>query len=183
MTDQTILENQPIGTVVSYLSSEDPNLGDTFTYSLVTGAGDADNTSFSISGNQLLSAVVFDYETKNSYTVRIRTTDQGGLWFEKSFVITILNVNDAPVADNQTVTTPEDTALAITLTGSDQDGDTISFAVIAQPTHGILTGTASNLTYTPFENYNGPDSFTFIADDGQLVSNVATVNITVNASQ
>ena len=179
MTDQTILENQPIGTVVSYLSSEDPNLGDTFTYSLVTGAGDADNTSFSISGNQLLSAVVFDYESKNSYTVRIRTTDQGDLWFEKSFVITILNVNDAPVADNQTVTTPEDTALAITLTGSDQDGDTLSFAVIAQPTHGILTGTASNLTYTPFENYNGPDSFTFIADDGQLVSNVATVNITV----
>jgi hypothetical protein len=181
MTDQTILENQPIGTVVSYLSSVDPNLGDTFTYSLVSGTGDADNGSFSISGNQLLSAAVFDYETKSNYTIRIRSTDQGGRYFEKSFVITILNVNDPPVANNQSVTTPEDTTLPITLTGSDQDGDLLSFAVIAQPLHGILTGTAPNLTYTPAENYNGSDSFTFNANDGNLVSNTATVSITVTA--
>ena len=181
MTDQTILENQPIGTVVSYLSSVDPNLGDTFTYTLVSGTGDTDNASFSISGNQLLSAVVFDYETKSSYSIRIRSTDQGELYFEKSFVITILDVNDPPVANDQSVTTPEDTALSITLTGSDQDGDLLSFAVIAQPTHGILTGTAPNLTYTPAANFYGTDSFTFNADDGELVSNVATVSITVTA--
>ena len=180
MTDQTILENQPIGTVVSYLSSVDPNLGDTFTYSLVSGDGSGDNDYFSIDGNRLLSAEVFDYETKDSYTIRIRTTDQGGLWFEKSFTITILDANDAPVANDQSVTTPEDTALAITLTGSDQDGDLLSFAVIAQPMHGILTGTAPFLTYTPAANYNGSDSFTFNADDGELVSNVATVSITVS---
>jgi hypothetical protein len=147
----------------------------------VSGTGDADNASFSISGNQLLSAAEFDYETKSNYTIRIRSTDQGGLYFEKSFVITILNVNDPPVANNQSVTTPEDTALAITLTGSDQDGDLLSFAVIAQPTHGVLTGTAPNLTYTPAENYNGSDSFTFNANDGNLVSNTATVSITVTA--
>ena len=181
MTDQTILENQPIGTVVSYLSSVDPNLGDTFTYSLVSGEGGEDNDSFSIDGNRLLSAEVFDYETEDSYTIRIRSTDQGGLWFEKSFTITILDANDAPIANNQSVTTPEDTTLPITLTGYDQDGDLLSFAVIAQPLHGILTGTAPNLTYTPAANYNGPDSFTFIANDGNLVSNTATVSITVTA--
>ena len=181
MTDQTILENQPIGTVVSYLSSVDPNLGDTFTYSLVGGEGSEDNDSFSIDGNRLLSDEVFDYETKDSYTIRIRSTDQGGLWYEESFVITILDINDAPIANDQSVTTPEDTALAITLTGSDQDGDLLSFAVIAQPLHGILTGTAPNLTYTPAENYNGSDSFTFNANDGNLVSNTATVSITVTA--
>ena len=179
MTDQTILENQPIGTVVSYLSSLDPNLGDTFTYTLVDLEHYPDNAFFSIDGNRLLSAEIFDYETKDSYTIRIRTTDQGGLWFEKNFVITILDVNDAPVAYDQSVTTPEDTALDITLTGSDQDGDTLTFAVIAQPMHGILTGVAPNLTYTPAANYNGPDSFTFNAADSQLVSNVATVSITV----
>jgi hypothetical protein len=131
MTDQTILENQPIGTVVSYLSSLDPNLGDTFTYTLVDLEHYPDNAFFSIDGNRLLSAEIFDYETKDSYTIRIRTTDQGGLWFKKNFVITILDVIDAPVAYDQSVTTPEDTALDITLTGSDQDGDTLTFAVIA----------------------------------------------------
>ncbi|HUM49610.1 MAG TPA: Ig-like domain-containing protein [Anaerolineaceae bacterium] len=179
MTDQTILENQPIGTVVSYLSSVDPNLGDTFTYTLVDLEHHPDNAFFRIDGNRLLSAEIFDYETKDSYTIRIRTTDQGGLWFEKNFVITILDVNDAPVADDQTLETLEDTPLSITLTGYDQDGDTLTFAVIAQPMHGILTGIAPILTYTPAANYNGPDSFTFNAADGQLVSNVATVSITV----
>ncbi len=179
LTDQTILENLPVGSVTAYLSALDPNVGDTFTYSLVSGTGDTDNAAFSISGNQLLSAEVFDYETKDSYSVRIRVTDQGGLWYEESFVITILDVNDAPVANEQTVSTPEDTALAITLTGSDQDGDALTYAVIANPTHGVLTGTAPNLTYTPASNYHGSDSFTFQASDDYLVSNIATVTINV----
>ena len=179
LTDQTILENLPVGSVTAYLSALDPNVGDTFTYSLVNGTGDTDNAAFSISGNQLLSAEVFDYETKDSYSVRIRVTDQGGLWYEESFVITVLDVNDAPVANEQTVSTPEDTALAITLTGSDQDGDALTYAVIANPTHGVLTGTAPNLTYTPASNYHGPDSFTFQASDDYLVSNIATVTINV----
>jgi hypothetical protein len=179
LTDQTILENLPIGSVTAYLSALDPNVGDSFTYSLVSGAGDTDNASFSISGNQLLSSAVFDYETKDSYSVRIRVTDQGGLWYEESFVITILDVNDAPVANDQTVSTPEDTALAITLTGSDQDGDALTYAVIANPLHGVLTGTAPNLTYTPAANYSGPDGFTFQASDDYLVSNIATVTINV----
>src|SRR5207244_6582288 len=47
--------------------------------------------------------------------------------------------------------------------------------------HCSTDGTAPNLTYTPAANYNGPDSFTFKANDGELDSNVATVSITVNA--
>ena len=179
LTDQTILENLPVGSVVAYLSALDPNAGDTFTFSLVSGTGDTDNASFSISGNKLLSAVVFDYETKDSYSIRIRVTDQGGLWYEKSFIISILDVNDAPIANDQTVSTPEDTPLAITLTGSDQDGDPLTYAVIAHPTHGVLTGTAPNLTYTPAADYHGTDSFTFQASDYALVSNIATITINV----
>jgi VCBS repeat-containing protein len=93
--------------------------------------------------------------------------------------INVTPVNDAPVADNQSVTTAEDTAKSITLTGSDLDGDSLSFTVQTQPTHGTLSGTAPNLTYTPAANYNGPDSFTFLANDGQTNSAIATVSITV----
>ena len=77
------------------------------------------------------------------------------------------------------MTTDEDTAKAITLTGSDLDGDTLIYGVVTQPTHGALSGTAPNLTYTPAADYNGADSFTFKANDGMVDSNIATVSITV----
>src|SRR5207302_543517 len=86
-----------------------------------------------------------------------------------------------PVANAQSVTTAEDTAKAITLTGSDVDGDALTYAIATQPAHGTLTGTAPNVTYTPALNYNGPDSFTFTVKDATLASTAATVSITVTA--
>jgi VCBS repeat-containing protein len=88
-------------------------------------------------------------------------------------------VNTAPVADAQAVTTAEDTPVAVTLTGSDLDGDTLTYSVTGGPTNGTLSGTAPNLTYTPNANYNGADSFTFVVNDGTVDSAAATVSITV----
>ena len=84
-----------------------------------------------------------------------------------------------PVADSQSLTTPEDTPLAITLTGSDPDP--LTFSVAGGPSSGTLTGTPPNLTYTPNANFNGADSFTFTVSDGSLTSAPATVSITVTA--
>ena len=77
------------------------------------------------------------------------------------------------------MTTAEDTAAAITLTGTDVDGDALTFAWSSAPRHGTLSGTAPNLTYTPAADYHGPDSFTFMANDGQADSAPATISITV----
>jgi len=88
--------------------------------------------------------------------------------------------NNPPVADDQSVATDEDTALPIILTGSDVDGDTLTFTVLSNPSNGILSGTAPNLTYTPNSGYDGSDSFTFKANDGTDDSNIATISITVN---
>ena len=106
----------------------------------------------------------------------------GDLESEETTVSLAVNaINDAPVANAGSPTTPEDTALAITLTASDEETPAgLTFAVIDPPDHGALTGTAPNLTYTPDLNYNGPDSFTFQATDpGALASNIATISITV----
>lgn len=92
----SISENQPIGTVVSTFSSLDPDAGNTFGYSLVDGLGATDNGSFTITSGQLLSAASFNFETKSSYAIRVRTTDQGGLTFDKNFTITVNDVNEAP---------------------------------------------------------------------------------------
>jgi hypothetical protein len=94
----------------------DPDAGNTFTYELVTGAGDADNGAFKIVNGQVLTNATFDFETKSTYTIRIKTTDQGGQLFgaqtfEKSVTITIGNVNDVPPV----LTT---TSTALTYSGS-----------------------------------------------------------------
>jgi len=89
----TIAENNAVNAVVGTLSTTDSDVGDTlFTYSLVAGAGSTDNASFNISGSSLRAGVAFDYETKSSYSIRVRTTDSGGGTFEKVFTITVTDV-------------------------------------------------------------------------------------------
>jgi hypothetical protein len=87
-----------------------------------------------------------------------------------------VRIEYASVADNMSATVDEDSSVAITLTGSDINGDSLSFTVETQPANGSLSGTAPNLTYSPNANYYGSDSFTFTVND----SSVATVSITVN---
>ncbi|MCZ8249734.1 cadherin repeat domain-containing protein, partial [Microcystis sp. LE19-195.1E] len=77
----TVNENVPVNTVIGTFSSTDPDTGNTFTYSLIAGTGDTDNSAFSIVGNQLQINNSPDFETKNSYSIRVKTTDQGGLSF------------------------------------------------------------------------------------------------------
>ncbi|MFN5974228.1 MAG: hypothetical protein ACK48U_07270, partial [Planctomyces sp.] len=83
-----------VGTVVGDFSTTDPDGDTSFTYSLVAGAGATDNSLFSISGGQLRTAVVFDYEQASSRSVRVRTTDAGGLSFEKAIVVSITDIVD-----------------------------------------------------------------------------------------
>ena len=99
--DENAYWNVPDGTVVGSFSSNDPDSGDTFVYSLVTGTGATDNGAFTIVGNQLQINTAPDYETKSSYSIRVRTTDQGGLFFEKSLTINVNDLNDSSI-----VTTP-----------------------------------------------------------------------------
>ena len=100
--------------------------------------------------------------------------------------ITINPVNDAPVAANDSYSTNEDTALTVAAPGvlandTDVDGNPLTAAMVAGPSHGTLTlNSNGSFTYTPAGNYNGADSFTYRANDGTANSNTATVSITVS---
>ncbi len=94
LSNSTIQENAGTNAPVGTLATTDPDVGNTFSYSLVSGTGSTDNASFNISGNLLRATGTLDFETKSSYSVRIRTTDQGNLGFEQSLTIQVINVNE-----------------------------------------------------------------------------------------
>jgi hypothetical protein len=84
-----IFENQPEGTLVGLFSTDDPDHNDTHVYDLVDGSGSQDNPSFQIAGNALYAIGSFDFETKSSYNIRVRSTDAKGLKKRKSFTIEV----------------------------------------------------------------------------------------------
>ena len=96
-----------------------------------------------------------------------------------SITINPAPVNNPPVADAQSVSTSKNTSVDITLTGSDPDGDPLTYAISSGPSHGSLSGSGSLWTYTPDNNYTGKDNFTFTVDDGRGGSDGAQVSINV----
>jgi hypothetical protein len=88
--------------------------------------------------------------------------------------------NQAPVATSSNVTTSKNTAVNLTLSATDADGDTLIYSIVTAPTQGTLTGSGANRTYTPATGYIGSDSFTFKATDPSgAMSYTVTVSITV----
>ena len=98
LNNLTILENQEIGTLIGTLSTQDADANDSFTYQLVTGEGDNDNSLFKINNGELLAATTFNYESQSQFTVRIQTNDGNGGTFEETFNIQVINQNDLPTA-------------------------------------------------------------------------------------
>jgi uncharacterized delta-60 repeat protein len=101
--------------------------------------------------------------------------------------ITVSGTNDPPVSANDAYTLDEDTPLAVSAVNgvlandSDPEGNTLTALLVAQPQHGTVTlNPEGSFTYTPQANFNGTDSFSYVASDGSLSGNVATVTLTVN---
>ena len=102
--------------------------------------------------------------------------------------IDVAPVNDAPVAADDAYSVDEDAVLNVAAPGvlandTDVDGDALSAVLVAGPSNGVLALNADgSFVYTPNADFNGSDSFTYVANDGVDDSNIATVTITVNAS-
>jgi len=99
--------------------------------------------------------------------------------------ITILPVNDAPVANDDYYTTDEDVALVMDILTNDTDIDGFivpdSIQIVSYPSHGsLIVNPNGTVKYTPNENYDGDDEFSYTVEDNDgAVSNVANVYITV----
>ena len=111
----TFDENIAGGSAVATLTTSDPDSRDTHAYSLVTGDGDADNSAFTIDGDQLKIVGSPDFETKSSYSIRVQTKDSGGLTFEQSFTLTVNDLEEIDYDFNgdDSVTIEEDAVIGL----------------------------------------------------------------------
>ncbi|MEH2211176.1 DUF4114 domain-containing protein, partial [Nostoc sp.] len=145
-------ENVPAGTEIGTFSTTDPDASDTFTYSLVTGIGDTDNSAFTIVGDKLQINASPDFETKSSYNLRVQTTDSGGVTYSKELTIAVNNLNDPGVNDAPTDLTVSQLAVdenvsagtvVGTFTTSDPDpNDTFTYTLVPG------TGDTDNAAFT-----------------------------------
>ena len=172
-TAQTISTNEDTGKAITLAGTDED--GDALTFSMVTSpahgvlSGTIPNLTYTPTGN---------FHGADSFTFRVND----GLTYSSTSAtvsITVVSINDAPVAGAQTLNGAEDTNLSITLAGTDVDGDALTYTVVTEPNHGVLSGVAPNLLYTPTANYNGADSFTFKVNDG-TVDSVANAVISIS---
>jgi len=130
----SLYENRPAGTSAGTLSSSSLDPSATFTYSLVTGTGSTDNASFSIDGNTVKTTSVLDYEQKQSFSIRVKSTTQFGLSLEKAISINLQDVNEVPtlaaITDQSICYTSAQQTIALTgISGGPETAQTTTLGV------------------------------------------------------
>ena len=172
------LEDTPRDVVLTASDAD----GDVLTFSVV--AGPAHGT---LSGAPpfLSYAPARDYAGSDSFTFRV---DDGVASATAAVSILVAPVNDPPIAAGDAYDADANGSLSVAAPGvlsndGDVDGDPLSAILMSWPSHGSLSFSANgSFVYTPFANYTGPDSFTYLAYDGAATSPVAAVSLTITGS-
>ncbi len=121
-----------------------------------------------------------DYDGGDSFSYEV-ADDRGGT-ATATVVVTVLAVDDAPVALADGTTTAEDTPVVVDVLANDTDpdGDALVVAGLGDPAHGTVTVAADGrVTYTPEADFAGTDSFTYTVTDGTGLGDSALVTVTV----
>lgn len=137
LSSASILENQAVGTTVGIFSSTDATSGDSHAYALIAGAGDDDNSLFTIAGSKLQSNAVFDFEDTDTYSILVQSEDGTGCTYDEAFTITIDDESPEAPSDIQLSNSTLDENEAINtvvgiLTSTDDDaGETFTYSLVS----------------------------------------------------
>ncbi|UCJ06662.1 gliding motility-associated C-terminal domain-containing protein [Chitinophaga pendula] len=169
LSNLLVAENNLLNITVGTLTATADEPGTTFTYTLVAGTGSNDNSSFSIAGDKLTGLKVFNFEEQSSYRIRVRATTQHGEYLEKTFVISIRDVNEAPtidvVTDKSYCASGNDERIAFTtVTAGPEAGQTVT----------LTASNDNNGLFSSFTIAGNELRFRFVAG----ASGVANVTVT-----
>ena len=143
----------------------------------------SDTTAFAITGGVLTFRSPPDYESQRRYTVTVTATDPGGQSDSVTVRINITNIDEAPVAGDDSFTLYEDTAPSLTVLVNDSDPEGVSLlpVIATHPGNGmaVVEAGTGQITYTPVPDYHGPDAFTYTVSDGTYSATV-TVTLTID---
>ncbi len=179
LSASTVAENSSSGTTIGTLSCTDAD-SSSFTYSLVSGTGDTDNASFSISGSTLSTAASFDYETATSKSIRIQCSD-GSNTYSEALTISVTNVNEAPtdIALSASTIDLTSTTTVGTLSATDVDsGDSHTFSLASSSDSFSISG--STLSAVQNATPTGSNSITIRATDASGLTYDETITVTVS---
>jgi hypothetical protein len=173
------------------LSATDSDPNTSFVYKIITLPIDgelsengiiinSENLPKTISTNKLSYISNSDIATSDSFTFK---ASDGSVDSQSATVsIAITAVNDAPLANADSVTTIEDIPLEIILTGTDVEGDTLTYIIVDNPTSGTISLEGVKASFVSNSGFFGSDSFTFKVNDGTIDSEKVTVSITVTSN-
>ena len=153
--------------------------GDALTFELVSNASAAGTFVINSDGSFTYTCPAAGFVGTESVTFRVY---DGHEYSEPATLeLNVAEVNKKPVVTPSSFTVNEDSSYSGSVTATDPDGDTLTYILVKQPSHGLLSlGTDGNITYTPTANYSGTDSFSYKVNDGGLDSDECTVTINVN---
>ncbi|WP_425100193.1 Ig-like domain-containing protein [Tropicibacter sp. S64] len=177
--DDAATTDEDVATLIDVLGNDsDVDLGDIIG---VTAASAANGTVVVQADGQLLYTP--DPNFNGTDTITYEITDLGGLTSTATVTVTVNPVPDAPVAEDDSATTDEDTAVTFAVLGNDYDvdiGDTISVTDASAANGTVVIELDGQLTYTPNLNFNGTDTITYEITDSTGLTDTATVTVTVN---
>nr|WP_079235581.1 MULTISPECIES: Ig-like domain-containing protein [Pseudomonas] len=183
VSNRTISTDEDI-TATLTLTVSDVDLsfeGDSHTWEIVT-APNAAHGSASISGSTLTFTPVANWNGMTTLTYRAKDS-KGAYSAPMTVTITVISVNDVPVAADFDLTTPEETAITISRPGTDiEDNDSLQLVVSGSVTNGTLKINGPNVEFTPALDYNGTSVIKFkVIDTEGAWSNEGTITINVTA--
>jgi hypothetical protein len=185
ISNQAVDENLAPGALVGLLSALDVDADETAVYSLVSGSGGFNNASFRINGNRLETNARFNFEKQDLYSVRVRATDKGGLFFEKAFIVTINNIAEfPPFATNDAFRTSFGRPISMNVLANDSglgaDIDPATVRIVTPPTQGSATALPDGrilFTHSVASSATNVVLQYEVQDINQMVSNVGTVTV------
>jgi transglutaminase-like putative cysteine protease len=159
------------------IRATDPD-GDALTYGVLLGARHGELSVDSATG-QFTYRPARNYAGKDAF--RWMVSDGHGASAAATVTVTVLPVDDPPVAGDQAATVPRDGLVVGTLWADDAEGDRLTYAIVVPPASGTLDFVPETriFTYHPASGFVGEDSFQFTATDGEHTSAPGRVTIRV----